>query len=103
MRTARLIAAAASVALTAGTAACGSSLAASSSSSATAISFNDSSCGASWHLAQPGWHTFKLTNEAENGAEVDLTNPANGAVYDELEDIGELIGYLTPAVQSPLD
>ena len=31
---------------------------------------------------------FEITNRAENGAEVDLTNPANGAIYDELENIG---------------
>jgi iron uptake system component EfeO len=89
MRTGRLLAAAASVALAAAATACGGSPAAtSSSSSSTAISFNDASCGGAWHLAGPGWHTFKITNDAEYGAEVDLTNPANGAVYDELDNIG---------------
>jgi iron uptake system EfeUOB component EfeO/EfeM len=89
MRTGRLLAAAASVALAAAATACGGSPAAtSSSSSSTAISFNDASCGGAWHLAGPGWHTFKITNDAEYGAEVDLTNPANGAVYVELDNIG---------------
>jgi iron uptake system component EfeO len=87
MRTGRLLAAAASVALAAAVTACSSSPAASSSSS-TAISFNDAACGGTWHLGSPGWHTFKITNDAEYGAEVDLTNPANGAVYDELDNIG---------------
>jgi iron uptake system component EfeO len=87
MRTGRLLAAAASAAVVAAVTACGSSPAASSSAS-TAISFNDGSCGGAWHLAKPGWHTFDITNEADYGAEVDLTDPANGAVYDELQNIG---------------
>jgi iron uptake system component EfeO len=87
MRTRGLLAAAASAVLAAGVAACGSSHPPAASSS-TAISFNESSCGGSWHLARPGWHTFEITNQALYGAEVDLTNPADGAVYDELEDIG---------------
>jgi iron uptake system component EfeO len=87
MRTGRLLAAAASAALVAAVTACGSSPAGSSSSS-TAITFNDGSCGAAWHLAKPGWHTFEVTNEADYGAEIDLTDPANGAVYDELQNIG---------------
>lgn len=87
MRIGRLLAAAASVALATAVTACSSSPP-TSSSSATSISFNDSSCGGTWQLASPGWHTFKITNQANYGAEVDLTNPANGAVYDELENIG---------------
>ncbi len=87
MRTRRLLAAAVGVALAAVLTACGSSRAPSSAST-TAISFNDATCGSTWHLAHPGWHTFEVTNEAEYGAEVDLTNPANGAVYDELQNIG---------------
>jgi iron uptake system component EfeO len=87
MRTRGLLAAAASAVLAAAITACGSS-APPRSSSATAISFNDASCGSAWHLARPGWHTFEVSNQAENGAEVDLTNPANGAVYAELDNIG---------------
>ena len=87
MRTRGLLATAASAVFAVAVTACGSSPALSSSTS-TAISFNDASCGSVWHLASPGWHTFKITNKAEYGAEVDLTNPANGAVYDELENIG---------------
>jgi len=87
MRTARLLAVAACMAVATAVTACGSSNPP-RSSSATAISFTDASCGDAWHLAKPGWHTFEITNEAEYGAEVDLTNPANGAVYDELQNIG---------------
>jgi iron uptake system component EfeO len=88
MRTRRLLAAAASTVLAAAVvAACGTASPPRSASS-TAISFNDSSCGGTWQLARPGWHTFEVSNRAENGAEVDLTNPANGGVYDELENIG---------------
>ena len=87
MRSRRLLAVAASAAAAAAMAACGSSPAPASSSS-TAISFNDGSCGAAWHLASPGWHTFEITNGADYGAEIDLTDPANGAVYDELGNIG---------------
>jgi iron uptake system component EfeO len=87
MRTGCLLAAVASAAFVATVTACGSSPAASDSSS-TAISFNDGACGPAWHLAKPGWHTFEITNEADYGAEVDLTDPANGAVYDELQNIG---------------
>jgi iron uptake system component EfeO len=93
MRTRGLVAAVGSVltsaVLAAAVTACGSSPRTSSSSAeSTAISFNDATCGAAWHLAKPGWHTFEVTNEAEYGAEVDLTNPANGAVYGELQNIG---------------
>ena len=87
MRTRRLIAVAVGVAAAAAVTACSSSPPPHSSSSIV-ISFNDASCGTAWHLASPGWHTFEIRNRAENGAEVDLTNPANGAVYDELDNIG---------------
>ena len=87
MRTGRLLAAAASASIGLALTACGTSAPATSASS-TAISFTDGSCGVAWHLAKPGWHTFEITNEADYGAEVDLTNPANGAVYDELQNIG---------------
>ena len=89
MRTRRLLAASAAAAAVGAAllTGCGSSPSAASSSS-TAISFNDASCGGTWHLAKPGWHTFEITNQADYGAEVDLTNPASGAVYDELQNIG---------------
>jgi iron uptake system component EfeO len=90
MRTGRLLAVAVGAALAAAVTACGSSPSApaANSASSTAISFNDGSCGTAWQLARPGWHTFEVKSEAEYGAEVDLTDPANGAVYGELDNIG---------------
>jgi iron uptake system component EfeO len=87
MRTRGLLAAAASAVLAAGISGCGSSHPP-TASGVTAISFNEATCGGTWHLAKPGWHTFEITNNALYGAEVDLTDPATSAVYDELEDIG---------------
>ncbi len=52
-------------------------------------------CGSSWHLGGPGWHTFQIYNAAAEGAEVDLINPANGAVYAEVESLG-------PGTTSPM-
>jgi iron uptake system component EfeO len=63
---------------------------ASSASSATAgeISISTGGCGGVWHLAAPGWHTFQIHNSAADAAEVELINPANGAVYETVEALG---------------
>jgi iron uptake system component EfeO len=63
---------------------------ASSASSATAgeISVSTGGCGGTWHLAAPGWHTFQIHNSASDAAEVELINPANGAVYETVEALG---------------
>jgi iron uptake system component EfeO len=63
---------------------------ASSASSATAgeISISTGGCGGTWHLAAPGWHTFQIHNSASDAAEVELINPANGAVYETVEALG---------------
>ena len=87
MRARHLLAVATGVALVAAVSGCGSPAPA-GSPSPTAISFNDSACGGTWHLAKPGWHTFEITNDADYGAEIDLTDPANGAVYGELQNMG---------------
>jgi iron uptake system component EfeO len=58
------------------------------------ISMSTSSCGGSWHLAGPGWHTFEIYNAGTAGADIDLVNPANNAVYDEIESSGP--GTVTP-------
>jgi iron uptake system EfeUOB component EfeO/EfeM len=93
MRTTRLLTIAAIVtALASAVTACGGS--SPSASSSTAITFNDASCGGHWQVAGPGWHTFEVSNQASAGAEVDLINPANGAVYGELENTGP--GTTTP-------
>src|ERR1700683_4705326 len=52
-------------------------------------------CGGSVHLAAPGWHTFQIYNAAAEGAEVDLVNPGDGAVYAEVEALG-------PGTTSPM-
>jgi iron uptake system component EfeO len=65
-------------------AACGSG----SSTPAGEISISTGGCGGSWQLATPGWHTFQIHNSASDGAEVELINPANGAVYDDIEQLG---------------
>jgi iron uptake system component EfeO len=63
---------------------------ASSASSATAgeISVSTGGCGGTWRLAAPGWHTFQIHNSASDAAEVELINPANGAVYETVEALG---------------
>jgi iron uptake system component EfeO len=100
MRTRRLLAAAASAgmaaSLAAGMAACGGGsarTAQSRQSPTTVIAFNDATCGGTWQ-ASPGWHTFEVKNQAEYGAEVDLVDPVNDAVYDELDNTGP--GTTTP-------
>src|SRR5882672_619627 len=59
------------------------------------ISVSNGGCGASWKLAGPGWHTFQVYNASAEGAEIDLVNPANGAIYAEAEALG-------PGTASPM-
>ena len=59
------------------------------------ISVSNGGCGSSWQLADPGWHTFQIHNAAAEDAEVDLVNPANGAIYAEVEALG-------PGTTSPM-
>ena len=81
----------ASVALVATMAACGTS---GGGQPANKITVSDSQCGGTWHLTHPGWYTFEINNQGNNGAEIDLIDPANQAVYDEIEDTGP--GTTTP-------
>jgi iron uptake system component EfeO len=53
-----------------------------------AISINNASCGGTWTLAKPGWHTFELYNANSVGGEVDLINPKTGGVYAENDQLG---------------
>jgi iron uptake system component EfeO len=69
-------------------AACASPGVSASSSSADEISISTGACGGSWHLAAPGQHTFQIHNSASDAAEVELINPATGAVYDDIENLG---------------
>ena len=55
---------------------------------AGAISVTTATCGGRWHLAAAGWHTFTITNASSEEAEVNLINPANNAIYAEVEAMG---------------
>jgi iron uptake system EfeUOB component EfeO/EfeM len=78
--------------LAASAAALAAALAGCSASAGTAaadtISVTTGACGARWHLAAPGWHTFTITNASSQEAEVNLINPANNAIYAEVEAMG---------------
>jgi iron uptake system component EfeO len=62
---------------------------------ANLISVSNGGCGSSWHLAGPGWQTFQIYDAAAEGGEVDLVNPANGAIYAEVQGLG-------PGTSSPM-
>jgi iron uptake system component EfeO len=52
------------------------------------ISVTTGACGGRWHLDAAGWHTFTITNASSEAAEVNLINPASGAIYAEIEAMG---------------
>jgi iron uptake system component EfeO len=91
MRTRRLLAAACAV-LAAALTACSSSGGGGQPSNVITVSSNQ--CGGTWHLAVPGWHTFEIDNQSTGGGEIDLIDPATGAIYDEIENTGP--GTTTP-------
>jgi iron uptake system component EfeO len=68
---------------------------ASAPSTADLVSVSNGGCGSSWQLPAPGWHTFQVYNAAAEAVTVDLVNPANGAIYAEVETIG-------PQTSSPM-
>jgi iron uptake system component EfeO len=89
MRHNRLLAVAVAVAaFTAGLVACGSAPSGSAGSDADVITVSSNQCGAAWQVAGPGWHTLEIDNQGTSGAEIDLTDPANGAIYAEIENTG---------------
>jgi iron uptake system component EfeO len=71
-------------------AACGSS-----APPANLVSVSNGGCGTNAQLTAPGWHTFGVYNAAAEGGEVDLIDPANGAIYAEIENLG-------PGTSSPM-
>jgi iron uptake system component EfeO len=79
------------------TVAAGLLLAACSSSAppANLISVSNGGCGGSWHVADPGPYTFEIYNAAAEEGDVDLINPASGAIYAEIDMLG-------PATTSPM-
>ena len=68
--------------------ACGTSQAAPSAAAGLHVTFTAAVCGGKVSAPKPGMRVFQLTNEANNGAEVDLINPASGAIYAEIEALG---------------
>ena len=60
------------------------------------ITVSSAQCGASWSVPGPGWHTIQISNQGTGGAEIDLVDPANGAVYAEIENTG-------PGTVNPID
>ncbi len=52
------------------------------------ISFNSASCGGTWTLARPGWHTFELYNANDVGGEIDLIDPRTSGIYAEVAQFG---------------
>ena len=52
------------------------------------ITVSSAECGGGWSVPGPGWHTIQISNQGTGGAEIDLVNPANGAVYAEIENTG---------------
>ena len=76
--------AAAGAALAASLAACSSG----GGQPSNVITVDSNQCGGAWHVPGPGWHTLELYNQGTTGGEIDLINPANGAVYAELENSG---------------
>src|SRR5215469_4491766 len=96
MRTTRLLASAVALATTVtavavAVAACGGS---GSGQTSNVITVSSNACGGAWRLPGPGWHTFQISNQSTGGGEIDLIDPVNGAVYDEIENIGP--GTTTP-------
>jgi iron uptake system component EfeO len=69
-------------------------LAACSGAPSNVISMNSSSCGRTWHLSGPGWHTFELYNANDVGGEVDLVDPKTSGIYAEITSFGP--GTTTP-------
>jgi iron uptake system component EfeO len=92
VRTRRLFAAAAvGAALVTSVAACSSA----GGQPSNVITVSSNQCGGPWRLSGPGWHTFEINNQSTGGGEIDLIDPANGAVYDEIVNIG-------PATTTPM-
>ncbi len=54
----------------------------------TSVSVSNGGCGSDWQLSRPGWHTFQIHNAAAENGDVDLIDPADGAIYAEVEAVG---------------
>lgn len=81
-------------ALTAGLAASLTACSSGPAQSPNVITFSSNQCGGNWSVPGPGWHTFEIDNQSTGGGEIDLIDPANGAIYAEAENTGP--GTITP-------
>jgi iron uptake system component EfeO len=52
------------------------------------IDVSSGQCGDAWSVPGAGFHTIQISNQGTTGAEIDLVDPANGAVYAEIENTG---------------
>ena len=52
------------------------------------ITVSAGACGAGWRQVSAGTQTFQIRNSSAGGAEVDLVNPASGAIYAEVAGLG---------------
>jgi iron uptake system component EfeO len=52
------------------------------------ITVSTGGCGAGWRQPVPGLQTFQVRNSSTSAAEVDLINPASGAIYAEVAALG---------------
>jgi iron uptake system component EfeO len=55
---------------------------------ANVITVSTGACGTGWRNPSPGLQTLQIQNESTGGAEVDLIDPSNGAVYAEVDGLG---------------
>ena len=69
--------------LAAGLSGCGTHTAA-----GNVITVSAGACGTGWRQVTAGMQTFQIRNSSIGGAEVDLINPASGAVYAEVAGLG---------------
>ncbi|MET8182131.1 EfeM/EfeO family lipoprotein [Streptomyces sp. NPDC005336] len=54
----------------------------------TSVEISEGGCGRGWTHPSRGMQVFDLRNTSSRAAEVYLTNPANGAVYGEVDGLG---------------
>jgi iron uptake system component EfeO len=60
----------------------------SASPQANVITVSTGACGTGWVHPSAGLQTLQVKNESTAAAEVDLIDPANGAIYAEVEALG---------------
>jgi iron uptake system component EfeO len=52
------------------------------------VTVTTGTCGTGWQDPKPGLQTLRIHNGSSVGGEVDLIDPANGAIYGEVESVG---------------